>query len=126
MYDHFLAAAFLADIEANPRDPAPKLAFADWLRDQGQTQLAYAYEWAARRGRHPACADLTRGWFWERIRKGANQNIVHRPPLIPWMIFDSLPKPHQYRKTMKEAFGALAVALFKVRYAASWDGSDVE
>jgi uncharacterized protein (TIGR02996 family) len=117
---------FLEDIEANPHDPAPKLAFADWLRDDGRVRYAYTYEWAARNGKHPYSSPEKKNWYWKREGKRPARGRVSEPHYVPWLVWESMINPGQWRMSMAEAFGKLGHALFLVRMAASWQGGEVE
>lgn len=123
-----MRTSFLADVEANPSDPAPKLAFADWLRDMENEYLAYAYEWAARRGRHPCQRQSVQPWMWfwmwGRLIKRAKKGKVQPPHMLPWMIYESMVRPDRCCRSMAACFIELATALSAVRYAVSWDGFD--
>jgi uncharacterized protein (TIGR02996 family) len=61
-------AAFLRSIEADLDDPAPLLIYADFLEEQGQDDMAYAWRWMARRGyrpyRRPKRGRVPMMWSW--------------------------------------------------------------
>jgi uncharacterized protein (TIGR02996 family) len=47
-------APFLAAIAAHPGDAAPRLIYADWLEEQGDTARAEAWRWLVKEKRQPA------------------------------------------------------------------------
>jgi uncharacterized protein (TIGR02996 family) len=57
-------ALFLRTIADSPGDPAPRLAFADWLQRRGLTREAGGQRWAARCGRSPDHPPAFRWWHW--------------------------------------------------------------
>jgi uncharacterized protein (TIGR02996 family) len=124
-----MEASFLADIAARPDDPAPKLAYADWLREKwpGDT-LAYAYEWAARRRMRPSAVTWhgRPSWLWhERTPRLRLDYPDHLPPPVFAQLKGGLPMPvpwaRRYR-TLAVAFAALADALDRLRAALSLEG----
>lgn len=103
--------AFLDDIRDGPLDPAPKLAFADWLRDEGRADLAFAMHWCASAGRHPA-SFVGGSVAWHRRHSNGLGSL---PSIIHEAIFSCLPKARRlwradYR-TLRAAFISLSVAL---------------
>ena len=49
-------------LEKHPGDQASMLAYSDWLSDQGRDDEAFAWLWAARRGRWPYKQDSLYSW----------------------------------------------------------------
>jgi uncharacterized protein (TIGR02996 family) len=45
---------FSPKIEESPTDRRLRLVLADWLRDQGDDDFTYAFEWAAKVGYPPS------------------------------------------------------------------------
>lgn len=107
-------------------DPAHKLAYADWLRDHGRVDLAYACEWAARRGLHPAISPAGRVVRWRRAPKVIVQRRRPRPESLPAPVFDALPwrprVPRGKESSPYDALTALAAALYRLRVLVSLSG----
>lgn len=112
-------AEWLKQIEADPKDAATKLAYADWLRDRGEDRLANAWEWMARRGKMPARTGLKAAkWWWY----GAAMYVHDDPDDLPEEVFAALPTEGTFEKawgcwvcfdTLGDAVAALAAALGK-------------
>jgi uncharacterized protein (TIGR02996 family) len=46
---------FMAQLDEEPTSFTLRLAIADWLREHGEDDLAYAFEWAAKWDIQPRC-----------------------------------------------------------------------
>lgn len=59
---------WLKQITADPKDAATQLLFAEWLRDEGDDDTAFAWEWMARSRKWPGGVDKSPGprhvWVW--------------------------------------------------------------
>jgi uncharacterized protein (TIGR02996 family) len=122
--------ALFQNVLDNPTDPAAKNIYADWLEEHNLERLAYAYRWAAARGRHPY---VERGkdpeddivlWDRQRGRKAPVKHF-HR---LPRTVFLALRPPlirgvHQC-DSVAHAFVMLADALWRLQRAASPQESD--
>lgn len=113
-------AEFLAAITAAaPADrSAPMLAYADWLRENDQPHVAYAWEWMARRGKFPHYFPQSyvtaEGWGWHGDEKGDG------PATLPWPLRPALsPSDHPDLvgcwESLDGAVVALASGLFRLR-----------
>jgi uncharacterized protein (TIGR02996 family) len=65
---YLFCGQFLAGIAEHPGDPAPRLAFADWLEAHGLGREAAGQRWAARHGKRPVAASgdfdvAYSGWY---------------------------------------------------------------
>jgi uncharacterized protein (TIGR02996 family) len=103
----------LMSIKAEPTDFARYLVFADWLRDRGRHDLAYAYEWAGRRGFYPYRSPGQQRCWWGRQKAGRRS-----PNNLPQILFDSIrPRPGRVWqcRTWEAAFERLAELLRKIR-----------
>jgi uncharacterized protein (TIGR02996 family) len=106
--DTLTSRDFLAAIEADPNDPEPKLAMADWLEENDQPDLAYCYRWCAKHGRHPQCRQDEVLWYW--IVSGRNTMSHALPPEFVVCTYHN-------SKTMAHAFGKLSDWIATVRKA---------
>lgn len=57
---------FIATMIERKGDPATLKVYADWLEQRGECDLAYAYRWAASRGRWPD-EYAPRRWYWDDV-----------------------------------------------------------
>ena len=55
---HPLEDAFLLALEADPSDALSRLAYADWLEEQGYDARAACLRWTARAGKRPSPANI--------------------------------------------------------------------
>jgi uncharacterized protein (TIGR02996 family) len=132
-----LEDAFIKDILARPADPAVKLIFADWLDENGQPDLGYAYRWMARRGFRPGdrVRPLVRKpWAWWHPRSLELEDPAERPyvqrcphAVLPMLVFRALGGAekfgaHVWYQTYRECVGALADALRWLRTLAALEG----
>ena len=57
-------AAFEQTILEDP-DPLHKLVFADWLEENGQSKLSFAYRWAGTYKKHPKVSVRKKVFTWD-------------------------------------------------------------
>lgn len=120
--------SFIDSIMADPHDAASKLAYADWLRDRGLDDIAYAFEWAARRGRHPHVSPAKRSVRWNFVPWGKTRALHDQGQFLPYILYAALgqnrPLPPELRKLGRffRAFSHLAEALRVMRDAVSLEG----
>jgi uncharacterized protein (TIGR02996 family) len=58
---------FLAKILENLDDDLPKLIYADWLDERGESDLAHAYRWCACYKKRPCVSSNALGWWQWRF-----------------------------------------------------------
>lgn len=90
-------------------------AYADWLEQQGEHKLAYAYRWAASRGRWPMIKELDgrRWWHWSRMPMDGRA-------VIPTSIKTQMNR-FQICMSLEGAFQELADALARIKEDVSID-----
>ena len=76
---------FLKAVEADPSLPGPKLVYADWLEEDGNDALAFAYRWAAKRGKWP-----------NGLTHGAIVHYKHAQYTHAWATFNSVGSQEHY------------------------------
>jgi hypothetical protein len=99
--------------------PESKQVYADWLDDNGQSDLAFAYRWAARRGKYPSLSLGGRCATWYAVMNPAHAGQSHK---LPAPVIDAMAGVTDRRVTrfrncagVGEAFEVLAEALAKLR-----------
>lgn len=96
-----------------PRDEMAVLA--DWLDEHGEPDLAFAYRWAAGRGRYPIVTPKRKWAFWSTLSRG--QHKPAWPHQLPREVFHWL-KPSRGKCRYRDvamAFVRLAAALKRLR-----------
>lgn len=105
--------ALMDAVLADP-SPAPKLVYADWLEEHGDTKadrdLMLALRWCARRGRHPE--PWGKIWLW--CRTPAKFAPDHRSSIHRY-VFDAMRRSKRGHASGEEAFASLAGALARLR-----------
>lgn len=97
------------------------LVFADWLEEQGEPDLAFAYRWAARRQRFPEPTFARRYWQWSARLRGQHRPVYAHQ--LPPIIFNNMPGKfivqtspgYVSAKSVESAFAHLSRALAKIR-----------
>ncbi len=87
------ARAFLAAIEADPGSALAKLAFADWLGDQGEPLLEAAWRWCGEHGRCPqrfTYLSHPTEWSWFNRQHERNRDVRDSDSYLPGSLFDLL------------------------------------
>lgn len=109
--------ALLAAVRRRPTDRLAKLAYADWLEEQGLApEVAYAYRWAAAHGRHPLTTAKSRVVCWRRLPKECSYHFeIHPDFCLPCWLYDANPRRYWYCGTLELAFASLAAALATLR-----------
>jgi uncharacterized protein (TIGR02996 family) len=111
--------ALLAAILADPVADLPRLAYADWLDENNQPELARAYRWAVKRRKSPlAWRPASRSpdeWVWDTSRRRQGLPVPlfmalkgARPFLLPYTMYR---QGLAYYRTLPAAYKALAAAL---------------
>lgn len=108
-----------------PETGLPLLAmgvFADWLDENNEPDLAYAYRWCCKRGVFPRPSPQGRRWSWGRIGQRGPKPRYRQHWDIPHQVYDemkagnastwSYAKPHH-------AVEDLARALYNLRVVTS-------
>lgn len=126
MEDATLAAIY-DDVLANPDDPLPKFAYADWV-DENKPEwadIAYAFRWMASHKKHPRVTAKKQWAFWRPQVRGRFRftKVNLGPDSLPNSIFLALPHGKEiggigergcYRSE-RGAFVALASAISGLR-----------
>ena len=98
--------ALFAAVLASPRDPLPKLVFADWLDEHDEPVLAHAFRWCAAHGRHPKSETRRRGWSWSTAYSDEQP-----PECLPRIVSREVVNTPRNFTTAWDAFAVLADAL---------------
>lgn len=120
--------AFIASILESISDPAPKLVFADYLREQNEDDLAYAYEWCARNNKYPETK--LKSTVWQKM-KTVNDKKPYRLPHCIFQSLDITNKRFPYRyiaetrifigtNCFEKAMTVLAKSLKHCRESSKW------
>lgn len=121
--------AFWTAIKADPNDRLAQLVFADWLDENGQPRLAFAFRWAAARGRYPFVTQARKLACWSVVRKGQHRPVYSHQ--LPRLVYDRLrdgaifDMHRQYANVMR-AFHVLADTLAVIRDVIDPDGKTVK
>jgi uncharacterized protein (TIGR02996 family) len=121
--------AFVEDILAHPTDTAAMRIYADWLDEQGRTDLAFAYRWMAGRGYRPGQRRRQRArmpWAWWHEYSLQEADILEDLPDVRRCRQSRLPKLlfraggagygwYSYHRTFPEAVAYLAAGLRRLR-----------
>jgi uncharacterized protein (TIGR02996 family) len=122
--------AFVRDIVANPADRTPHLIFADWLEEQGQSDLAFTYRWMAAQGHWPGERKrklARKPWAWWRPGSGESameeedMRDIRRCPhaVLPWLIYHAVTGSaftwYVYYPTWEAAVAGLEGGLTRLR-----------
>jgi len=130
---------FIAALAQNPADDATRKVFADWLEDQGDVKLAFAYRWCGHwskwphfRDRHPTTAYQRRhamqgrkvnkesAWAWFRQVRLTSSPSQIRPATacIPAFIFACIGgHDHKFYPSYDAAMLSLANGLHQMTEA---------
>ena len=134
---------FWAKIKAEPDNHQVRLVFADWLDENGETELGFALRWSGFRHKFPEVTERRKWAKWERGRLDKDGSMTDEGRLIqhihlatgavtfsrttmnmlPIPVFDLIPKgeklfdrvPNGGHRTVEAAFEALAFALKRLR-----------
>lgn len=77
---------FVAKIVANPDDMAIPLVVADWLKEQDEPELEYAFRWMAKHKSHPVRNEPNNKFNWY-----IQQFIADKTPQeLPWYMYNEM------------------------------------
>lgn len=111
-------AVVAAALAREPAYPVPVPAtemgvLADWLDENGEPDLAFAYRWAARRGHFPRLTPKGRYAGWSAPLRG--QHKLAWPHQLPRVVFARVKGGRS--RSVEGAFAKLAAALAELRAA---------
>lgn len=115
------AALLKAASTYTPESGLPLLAmtvFADWLDENNEPDLAYAYRWAGKRGLFPKPSPQGRRWSWERSGQRGPKPRFKMHWHLPHELYDAMrpgtARNYWYAKPA-DVFEDLARALYNLR-----------